>query len=72
MADPTEEEKAAAAERKNLAEAFADGLEIFNNREAERKAKENPEGGTGDGNDGGSPPARRSLGEFLMGKSPGK
>ena len=73
MADPTDEEKAEAAHRKLLAEAFADGMEIFNNREAERKAKNNPEGGNGDSNgDGGNPPVRRSFGEWLLGQSSAK
>lgn len=72
MAEPTEAEKAAAAaERKNLAEAFADGIEIFSNREAERKAKEGKtEGGNDDGGNG--TPVRRSLGEFLLGRAPAK
>ena len=35
MAEPTPEEK-----RKEMAEVFADGLEIFESRQAERKAKE--------------------------------
>lgn len=36
MADATPEEQ-----RKALAEAFADGLDMFESRNAERKAKEN-------------------------------
>lgn len=35
MADPTPEER-----RKEAAEIFADGMEIYENRRAERKAKE--------------------------------
>lgn len=71
MAEETDEQKTERANRrKELAEAFADGMEIFSNREAERKAKEQPANPEGGNNDGGSPDGgtqRKSFSEWLLG-----
>jgi hypothetical protein len=61
MAEPTAEER-----RKELADAFADGLDIYETRKAERDAKANAEkGGKDDGGTDDKPPAKSFVERLL-------
>jgi hypothetical protein len=60
MAEPTAEER-----RKELADAFADGLDIYETRKAERDAAANAAKGGKDGDGDKQPP--KSFTERLLG-----
>lgn len=65
------DDDAGKARKAELAEAFADGLTLFESRKAEETAKANaanpPKEGNDDGNGGDKTPTKRTVAEWLLG-----